>query len=208
MFGPGVRTMPSSMAAKARKNCAMCTGYVSEIACPNLVHLRAHRCAAAFGVAAPSYCKHPRRSGSSVIRTLDLALDEGDFAGGPVHHVVGDALRAANSAWRLCRAMTSETSLPADEFSGRLSSAWRDEIGKPWLCQPVAAPGAKSQRVMRMDSSSCCTVGVAEMSQIKAMASSPGAKGCRSPAVLLRHSNVLPPTSSRLSRFGYAKVGR
>src|SRR5205085_8028575 len=43
------------------------------------------------------------------------------------------------------------------------------KYGQPWVCQPVAAPTAKSQRVMRTVASSCCTVGTAGWSQRNGM---------------------------------------
>src|ERR1044072_6685015 len=40
------------------------------------------------------------------------------------------------------------------------------KYGQPCVCQPVAAPTAKSQRVMRTLASSCCTVGTAGCSHL------------------------------------------
>jgi hypothetical protein len=53
------------------------------------------------------------------------------------------------------------------------------EYGQPCSCHPVAAPGSKSQRVIRTAASSCCTVGRAGMEQLKAMDVSEGSADLR-----------------------------
>jgi hypothetical protein len=47
------------------------------------------------------------------------------------------------------------------------------KYGQPCVCHPVAAPGAKSQRVIRTAVSSCWTVGTAGWSHLNGMTSLP-----------------------------------
>src|SRR5438477_6566634 len=82
------------------------------------------------------------------------------------------------------------------------------KYGQPCVCHPVAAPGAKSQRVIRTVASSCWTVGTAGSLHLKGMILLLSSPTARRPDQTSRLSFADPVAKPRQLRAGQRVVFR